>query len=244
MLRSKIIKRTNLFTNSLANTTSIQPPFNLNSNIISSRYLHTFPILDQILTGPRVKHTNFHDLSNSSKFSVASNKFTIHQIRAQSVHLAKIIETEIKPGDRVAAFADNSVFTVITTCAVWLAGGVFVPLSSKYPDSDIEYFLEDCDAKMFIHSQLHSDRIRNFRNTIFSKNDIFKKLAIHELDVTKLLPLNPPSKYLNQILKSDRNLPFDHPALVVYTSGTTGKPKGALHTHSSVYSVVLLKWHI
>ena len=189
-------------------------------------YLHTFPILDQILTGPRLKHTKFHDYSS---FSLSGRTFSIEQIRAQSVNLALKLETEskIKPGDKVAAFVDNSIFTVIATCATWLAGGVFVPLSSKYPDEDVKYFLDDSDAKIFIHSQNHTERLE-------SNFDI----PVLELHTSKLPVLNPPQMFLDRILVAERNLDKNHPALIVYTSGTTGKPKGALHTHSSVFSAV------
>merc|ERR1712071_703988 len=129
--------------------------------LAAHRSLYTFPLVDAILAAPRAEHTTFYDHSISKLDLVAKHTFSIDEIRGLSVRLAEQLENGgLKSGDCVAAFAENSIFTVIATCATWLCGATFVPLSSKYPDDDIDYFLSDSGTTLMLYDDTTKKRVK------------------------------------------------------------------------------------
>ena len=203
----------------------------LKYNVISNnrRSLYNIPLVNSVFDKSRNKSTTFHNYertknSNELEQEILSKTIFKNEIlMSKTLDLAKKFENDfkIKPGQKIACFAENSAFSAVTMLAVWMAGGVFVPLSSKYPDEDIYYFLEDSGSDLFVHSEGYQDRVSGMNLGIQTLNFDVKE------DV------------LNQNMPNLEELPTaDHPALVIYTSGTTGRPKGALHTHPAVHSQV------
>lgn len=63
---------------------------------------------------------------------------------------ARLIAEGVKPGDRVALQAEKSPEGIIIYLGVLMAGAVFVPLNSAYTKSEIDYFLQDAEPKVFV----------------------------------------------------------------------------------------------
>lgn len=121
---------------------------------------------------------------------------------------------------RIAFHIPPSPTQAATQLAIWLAGGIAVPLALSHPAPELEHVLRDADVEGIIAAGAGEQTCR----------DLAKKLDIRFL--TSAATLNNASEStdkprLPEIAPSRR-------ALIVYTSGTTGRPKGVVSTHANL----------
>ena len=116
---------------------------------------------------------------------------TYAQLREHAARIAGGLGLE--PGERVAVVLDNRVETALLYWAAQWAGVVFVPLSWRLSDAELDYCLEDCGAR----------------------------LVLRDGD-----PLPDGPEHRGALDLDERE-----PSLMLYTSGTTGKPKGVPRSH-------------
>ena len=131
-------------------------------------------------------------------------------------------EFELQRGDRVAFYGYNSDTEVVLIFAAAKLGLILVPLNWRLSPVEINFILRDCGPKILFHG-------REF--------DQLLPEVIGDLDVKlvstfdKLQRMIPVASDL--AVESDADL--SDPLLIVYTSGTTGQPKGAVITQEAVY---------
>jgi len=120
----------------------------------------------------------------------------------------------VKHGDRVALVMSDCPEMMIAMLAVMGLGAIVVPCSTMLKPAEIQYMLEDSGAKLVIATPEHLDNVKAAKAShIVVAPDEFNQL----LDKAQPTPLG----------KFDR----DTPCLILYTSGSTGSPKGAVHLH-------------
>jgi fatty-acyl-CoA synthase len=137
----------------------------------------------------------------------------------------------VGPGDRVAYLGVNAVEVFETFFATWLLGAMAVPLNYRLSGSEIRYMLDDSGASVLVHSA-DTDALVT---AVGSLPDALRHvLAVHPtscpaggLDYEAELAAGPA-------LDEEPPVALDDPALILYTSGTTGWPKGAVLTHGSL----------
>nr|BFE59146.1 hypothetical protein GCM10020063_036720 [Dactylosporangium thailandense] len=126
-------------------------------------------------------------------------------------------------GDRAVIYLGNRVETVESYLALVRAAAIGVPLNPRSTDSELQYLLEDSGAVLVITDDARVDQVRRVagdRRIVLVGED-FEALATTG-------PAAPPPD----------DLALDEPAWMLYTSGTTGRPKGVLSTQAScLYSV-------
>jgi malonyl-CoA/methylmalonyl-CoA synthetase len=118
-------------------------------------------------------------------------------------------------GARVAFLAPPGWAYVATQWGVWRAGGVAVPLAVSHPEAELEYVVRDADAAVVV---AHPD----FAGVLGP----MAERAGRRLLATDNALAAPPAP-LPEVAE-------DRPAMIVYTSGTTGKPKGVVTTHAGL----------
>jgi long-chain acyl-CoA synthetase len=133
----------------------------------------------------------------------------------------------IKKGDRVALFLPNIPEFVISYLGILKIGAVAVSVNVMLKTAEVSYILHDCAAKAIITTESQSEQV--------SEADLpeLQHILIAEGEANKGIPLaqlmaNASPKAL--ALEMDRHAP----ACILYTSGTTGFPKGATLSHGNV----------
>jgi long-chain acyl-CoA synthetase len=151
----------------------------------------------------------------------------------------------VNKGDRVALLSENRPEWAIADLGVIAAGAVTVPIFPTLPSAQVEHVLSDSgaaaiivsDAKQLLKAQASLGRCANLRLFI-TMDESTGKGAVMPFDaVLKEGDANPPQDESFE-QRRDSVQPSDLASLV-YTSGTTGDPKGAMLTHNNFAAAVL-----
>ncbi|MDD5629851.1 MAG: acyl-CoA synthetase [Elusimicrobia bacterium] len=145
-----------------------------------------------------------------------SGEYTGAEILASAACLARKISASARQG-RVALLANPGIDCAAGLFAVWLRGAMCVPLCPEHPAAELEHVLRDSGACAVLCSRALSPRLPPTRPPVI---EIGPRPTGGGLGVGGPAPLPSQS------------------ALMLYTSGTTGKPKGVVHTHGSLSAQV------
>jgi malonyl-CoA/methylmalonyl-CoA synthetase len=150
-----------------------------------------------------------------------------------------LVACGVRPGDRLAVQVEKSPAALVLYIACIRAGAVFLPLNTAYTTVEIEYFLGDAEPALFIGKPENAEalgalctRLGGIRfETLGSsgQDGSFAGLAAGQPD------------HFTDVPRSSSDL-----AVLLYTSGTTGRSKGAMLSHENVASnarVLVETWH-
>ena len=148
----------------------------------------------------------------------------------------KLIKLGLKKGDKVVIVSENNPNWFISDFSIMLAGGVTVPAYTTYTKKDYEYLFKNCKAKMIFVS--NKQLFLNCLPAIKKNKTIKQIISFEKISKVseKIISLNDlwEEKLKNINIKAKIN--ENDPACIIYTSGTSGLPKGVILTHKSIKS--------
>ncbi|MEJ4084743.1 non-ribosomal peptide synthetase [Bacillus altitudinis] len=175
---------------------------------------------DQLYLTKWFEH-NVRKQPNAVALSAGDHTMTYAELNEQANRLARHLQKNgVEHQTVTAILAERTPELIVSLLAVLKAGATYVPIDPDYPESRIQYMLKDSGAT---HLLTHSSFISQTRSLAFDGTYLFA-------DDQEIL------------LMSSENLPLeaglDDTAYIMYTSGTTGQPKGIMTTHSNIARVV------
>jgi long-chain acyl-CoA synthetase len=144
--------------------------------------------------------------------------------RAAAVGAALAGEHGVRPGDRVAILAKNSLDYLVAFYGVWFAGAVAVPINAKLHPKEAAWIIEDSEASLVFASRSLGEDIAAHLPPAVRAMVEFGGKAWRRMLAADLLPAPVPRGR-------------DDLAWLFYTSGTTGKPKGVMITNGNIHAM-------
>jgi len=141
---------------------------------------------------------------------------------------AALTDLGVEPGDRVAVQTPKTVAMLQLYVGTVLAGGVFLPLNTAYTPAEVEYFLTDARPRVFVCNPAKRDALTQ----IAGKAGVSALLTLAS-DESGTLPQarDAQTPGFQAVPRDATDL-----AAILYTSGTTGRSKGAMLTHRALAS--------
>jgi acetyl-CoA synthetase len=176
-------------------------------------------------------------------FSGEVKKYTFDDLRVRSNRFANMLEQHgLKAGDRICLFMDRIPELYVAFLGILKMGGIVQPLFSAFGEDALGMRLADATTKAVLTTRKHLGKVRRIRSLLpglaivivvdagargVEKGEAaFSMENVTGLDAYDMHPVGP-----------------EDPSVLHYTSGTTGKPKGALHVHSSIIAhYITSKW--
>lgn len=147
-----------------------------------------------------------------------------------------LVRNGVRRGDRVAYLGVSAVEVLETCFAAWWLGAIAVPLNHRLAGRELRYLLEDCGACVLVHSadaaELVSDAAPlppSVRRLVAVRPDPSRPTGalVADTEFETGLATGPPAA-------ADGDTGLDDPAVLLYTSGTTGRPRAAILTHGNL----------
>lgn len=127
-----------------------------------------------------------------------------------------LISKGIKKGDFVSILLNRSIYMPICSLGVIKSGAIYQPLDSSYPQDRLNFMVNDCKAKILILDRELDNLITDFKG---------EKLYVDQIE-----------SLVND--KKEAKIDLQDNFIILYTSGTTGTPKGVLLKHLNILNFV------
>ncbi|MBX3289511.1 MAG: long-chain fatty acid--CoA ligase [Acidobacteria bacterium] len=178
-------------------------------------------------------------------------RMTYGELEAMTNKVANaLVEMGIKPGDKVALNCPNLPYFPIVYYGILKAGAVVVPICVLFTPREIEYHLRDSDAKaVFVFEGTPELPMGASTKTAFDEVETCEHLIVMTKDMMGASPIEG-HKTLTQLIGMQPSEFEIHPTspndtcAILYTSGTTGQPKGAELTHLNLWSNIVTTYSI
>ncbi|WP_372948098.1 non-ribosomal peptide synthetase [Mariniphaga sp.] len=145
---------------------------------------------------------------------------TYESLEKKSHQLAHfLVEQGVCPGDFVAVLLPRSIELIVALIAIMECGAAYVPLDPDYPKKRLEFMLKDSETKFMITTKTSSPLLESGAKILFIKS-IFSNLPKYPDTPVNLVADN------NQV------------AYLLYTSGSSGTPKGVTVTHKNLVNLL------
>jgi len=156
-------------------------------------------------------------------------RYTYKEVNDRANRFARYLETKgINKGDRIAILCKNNEHVTTSLFGAAKAGVVTVMLNWRLQPAELSYILNDCEAGLIVYDEEYQEMISEMEKSIPAKT--FIKWSPEDGGDFEAIIKN--AKAGGERIGTGWD---DDPAVIMYTSGTTGKPKGATLSHKNLY---------
>jgi malonyl-CoA/methylmalonyl-CoA synthetase len=173
----------------------------------------------------------FDGLDDPSRLAIETHdgrRISYADLIARAGQMANVLVSRgVKPGDRVAAQTEKSVPGLVLYLGTVRAGAVYLPLNTAYTLNELDYFIGDAEPSLVVCDPAKAEGIRAIAAKVGAK--------VETLDANGKGSLTDAaakaSAEFTTVSRADDDL-----AAILYTSGTTGRSKGAMLSHDNLAS--------
>ena len=165
-------------------------------------------------------------------------RFSFAESLDLALRMARVLKEkyEIQLGDRVAICARNSPEWCMAYMAITLIGAIAVPMNSWWKSPELKYGLSDSDSKLIFLDPTRLDLVQPFLGSLDVQIVMFKPEV--ESAFPEFYELARSVEPLSQDERNEIEVVPEDKASIMYTSGSTGMPKGVLSTHRNIINAL------
>nr|VFK16500.1 MAG: malonyl-CoA/methylmalonyl-CoA synthetase [Candidatus Kentron sp. LFY] len=172
------------------------------------------------------------DVSQAFIETPRGRRWSFGELEWETARFAGALETlGLRKGERIAVLVDKSPEALFLYLACLRSGIIYLPLNTAYRLSEIDFFLSDAEPKAVVCEPDTFDPI----SELATRHGIEKVLTLNEQGLGTLPDIVQSADSAFDTIPCGE----DDVAAILYTSGTTGKPKGAMLTHGNLASNAL-----
>ncbi|RLI61314.1 MAG: long-chain fatty acid--CoA ligase [Candidatus Thorarchaeota archaeon] len=164
--------------------------------------------------------------------NTTGDSYSYAEMDRRANRLARLLlDLGLSRGDRVATFSKNRIECIDLFLACGKIGAILVPLNIRLAPREVEYLVKKTDPRAIVYDPQLKEPFNNMRDLIGER----EFLVMGEARVGADRTLGAEMRRLSSESVERPELNFDDPALIVFTGGTTGLPKGAVLSHRLVF---------
>lgn len=167
--------------------------------------------------------------------SESEQEWTYRDLYVRSLYAEeKLKNAGVQNGDRIAFLGPNHISSIDYMFAAKRMGAVFVPLNWRLAEEELAYIISDCSPRVLIYHEKFCDKASLLHCPVKISSGGADPDTELESDVGSI---RPEAAFVS----------MDAPWMIIYTGGTTGKPKGVVLTNRCVYTNAvntIISWEI
>lgn len=185
----------------------------------------------QVNIGELMSHRAY--ISPNVEGYVGRKRFTFLDMNKRANQFAAYLQAKgIKQGDRIALFAKNNEDFITTFFGAVKLGVITVPINWRLQANEIIYILQNSEPTLLVYDEVFDEKI----------SDVLQEISLETVTSAS----ESFDKLLDNYESTEPKFSAEgnDTALIMYTSGTTGKPKGAMITHTNLLAASLGMSHV
>jgi malonyl-CoA/methylmalonyl-CoA synthetase len=173
----------------------------------------------------------FDSLDDADRLAIETldgQRISYGALIARAGQMANVLVSRgVRPGDRVAAQTEKSVSGLVLYLAAVRAGAVYLPLNTAYTLNELDYFITDAEPSLVVCDPSKADGIREIAAKVNAEVETLGADGAGSLTEAA----DKASAEFKTVMRGNDDL-----AAILYTSGTTGRSKGAMLSHDNLAS--------